>query len=96
MTHTGRINLRNAAFVEDFGPLDLSCQCYTCKHYSRAYIAHLCRSDEMLAATLLSLHNVAFITQLVKEIREHMLHVGYATFRKEFLLGYYGKGYSQN
>ncbi len=65
-----RINLLNARFKDDFGPLDPSCDCDTCKNYSRAYIAHLFRAKEMLGATLLSVHNLHFIVHLVKRLRK--------------------------
>jgi len=53
-----RWNLKNAQFREDFTPLDGTCPCYTCQHFSRAYLCHLVRSREILAYTLLSIHNV--------------------------------------
>ena len=65
-----RINLLNAQFKDDFGPLDSTCECDTCKNYSRAYIAHLFRAKEMLGATLLSVHNLYFLVNLVKKLRQ--------------------------
>ena len=59
LTSDGRINLRNARFKRDFGPLDPECDCYVCRNYSRAYIRHLTVSGEILASMLLSLHNIA-------------------------------------
>ncbi len=69
----GKLNLLNAKFVRDFGPLDEGCSCYACRNYSRAYIAHLFRADEMLAAVLASIHNIHFIVNLVKAEREKIL-----------------------
>jgi len=65
-----RINLLNAQFKEDFSPLDPSCECDTCKNYSRAYLAHLFRAKEILGATLLSVHNLYFLVNLVKKLRQ--------------------------
>jgi len=64
------VNLLNAQFKNDFGPLDSMCGCYTCKNYTRAYIAHLFRAKEILAATLTSIHNLFFLVNLVKEARK--------------------------
>lgn len=69
----GKLNLLNAKFVRDFGPIDEGCTCYACQNYSRAYIAHLFRADEMLAAVLASIHNIHFIVNLVKAEREKIL-----------------------
>jgi queuine tRNA-ribosyltransferase len=88
-TKNGRINMHNASHVHNFGPLDDACSCYTCKHYTRAYIAHLFRSEEMLAATLASVHNLYFITNLVDKIRESMGNGGYDSFKLDFLSRYY-------
>lgn len=88
-TKYGRINLNNAKHVHDFGPLEMGCECYTCKHYTRAYLAHLFRADEMLASTLASIHNLYFITKLVDKIRESMLNGGYESFKADFLGHYY-------
>lgn len=88
-TREGRMNLHNARFIHDFGPIDSSCGCYTCKNYTRAYIAHLFRSEEMLAATLASIHNLYFITTLVDKIRESMGNGGYNSFKLDFLSKYY-------
>ena len=69
----GRLNLLNAKCVNDFTPLDPLCACYTCKNYTRAYLAHLFRSKEMLAGTLASVHNLYFVVSLVKEIRKGII-----------------------
>ena len=82
---TGRINLLNAQFIQDFTPLDPECGCYTCKNYTRAYIAHLFRAKEMLAATLTSIHNLYFVVNLVKKARQAIIDGDYETFKKEHL-----------
>ena len=68
-TANGRINIRNKQFQQDFTPLDNECDCYTCKNYTRAYINHLFRSEEILGATLASIHNEYFAVHLVDRIR---------------------------
>jgi queuine tRNA-ribosyltransferase len=69
-TMDGCLRLRNARFKRDPGPIESGCRCYTCRHFSRAYVHHLFLADEMLGPTLLSLHNVAFYCRLMAEIRE--------------------------
>lgn len=70
---TWTIKLRNSRYTSDSSPLDPVCQCHTCRNFTKAYLHHLCKQDEMLAATLLSLHNIAFLHRLVEEIREEIL-----------------------
>lgn len=81
----GRLNLQNAKFVSDFGPIDPECSCYTCKNYSRAYISHLFRAKEMLAATLTSIHNLYFVVNLAKSARSAILAGKFEEFKREFL-----------
>jgi len=87
-THDGRINLLNARFVNDMGPLEEGCGCYTCTRYSRAYVAHLFRSHEMLAATLASIHNVYFLVNLMKRIRISILEGTFAHMKEDFFTRY--------
>jgi len=61
--------LRNAKFREDFTALDAACSCYTCQNFSRAYLSHLLRSQELLAYTLLSIHNITELVQFTQTIR---------------------------
>jgi len=88
-TYTGRINLLNAQYKEDFGPLDPSCECDTCKNYSQAYLAHLFRAKEMLGATLLSVHNLYFLVNLVKKLRQAIVDGNFEN-EKEKLLKIFG------
>jgi len=76
-----RWNLKNARFREDFRPLDESCSCYTCQNFSRAYIGHLLRSQELLAYTLLSIHNITALVQFTQDIRRSILD---GTFAVQF------------
>ena len=65
----GRLNLMNATFIRDTRPIDETCTCYTCKTFTRAYLRHLIAAKELLAGTLLSIHNLHALIQLVKDIR---------------------------
>lgn len=85
----GRINITNARFKRDFGPLDECCDCYTCAHYTRAYLHHLFRAKEMLSATLATIHNERFVVRLVDRIRTSIEDGTFAEFRTEFLGRYY-------
>jgi queuine tRNA-ribosyltransferase len=82
---TGRFNVTNARFRRDFNPLVENCDCYTCKNFSAAYIHHLLKAKEMLAATLLTIHNEHFIVGLVAKIRQTILDGNYFDFKAEFL-----------
>jgi queuine tRNA-ribosyltransferase len=88
-TRHGRINIINAEYVRNFSPIDSECRCPTCINYTRAYIAHLFRSKEILASVLASQHNLYFVVNLVKEMRERILDGTFLQFKKEFLEKYY-------
>ncbi len=90
-TNDGRININNAQFIKDFTPIDSDCDCYTCKNYTRAYVAHLFRSEEMLAATLASIHNLRFLIALVEKMRVSIIDGTFEIFKKSFIERYYGK-----
>jgi queuine tRNA-ribosyltransferase len=89
-TSSGKINIRNAQFREDTGPLDAECGCSVCRDYSRAYLCHLFRSHEMLGGTLGSIHNLYFIINLVKSMRDSILVGNFQEFKKDFLAKYSG------
>jgi len=72
-TSEGRLTARNAEYKRDFSPLDKACGCYTCRNYSRAYIRHLLKVDEVLGIRLTTIHNLHFIIALVKELRQAIL-----------------------
>ncbi|HEX7975663.1 MAG TPA: tRNA guanosine(34) transglycosylase Tgt [Anaerolineales bacterium] len=84
MTRTGRLNLVNATYARDPNPIDQACTCYTCVHYSRAYLRHLILSKEMLSATLLSIHNLHTLIQLSHDMRQAILECRFEAFTKEF------------
>ena len=81
MTRAGEFAIRNAEFVRDARPLDPTCACAVCATYSRAYLAHLFRSHEMLGPRLLSLHNLALLAQLMSEARSAIEAGSWASFR---------------
>ncbi|MBQ1812654.1 MAG: tRNA guanosine(34) transglycosylase Tgt [Bacilli bacterium] len=87
-THHGKMNLKNAKYKEDFNHIEEECDCYTCKHYSRAYIRHLLMCDEMLAGTLLSIHNIRFLIKLTEDIRKNIETDTLLEFRDNFIKEY--------
>lgn len=84
LTSRGKIVVRNGKYREDFTPLDPDCDCYCCKNYTRAYLRHLVNVGEMTAAELLSLHNIYYLTRLMKGLRESILDGTVKDFVKEF------------
>jgi len=88
-THSGKINIYNEKYIRDFSKPDQPCECYTCTHYTKAYLAHLFRSREMLGATLVSLHNLYFIIHLVDSLREAILNNSFEATAKNFLASYH-------
>ena len=84
-TSTGRINIANAPYIRDFGPIDENCDCYTCKNFTRAYLCHLFRGKEMLAATLATIHNERYIVGLVDRMRQALLDGDFKEMKEEFL-----------
>ncbi len=87
-TREGKLKILNSGYKEDPRPLEEMCQCYTCRNFSRAYLRHLFLSGEILAMTLLSLHNLYFFQRLMSDIREAILAGTFDQFRKTFLYQY--------
>ena len=87
-TSTGKIIIRNSAYAEDFTSLDAKCGCYTCKNFARAYLRHLFNAKEMLGLVLLSLHNVYFFLDLMRQIRSAIKEDKFAQFKQMFLINY--------
>ena len=85
----GRFNVSNARFKTDFTPIYDGCDCYTCAHYTKAYLHHLFKAKERLAATLASIHNERFIVRMVDTARETIASGEYFQYRDEFLGRYY-------
>ena len=88
-TRHGRINVKRREFAEDFRPFDETCDCYTCQHYSRAYLHHLFHAGELLSNTLATIHNERFIVRLVDDIRESINNDTFFAFKQAFLDDYY-------
>ena len=88
MTSTGRININNEKYKYDFTPLDPNCDCYTCRHYTKAYLRHLHKSEEIFGKRLLSIHNVRFLLKLSENIRQAIQEDRLADFKEEFLNQY--------
>ena len=84
LTREGRLVIKNARFAEDQRPPDPACGCYTCRHFSRAYLRHLFLSREMTAATLNSLHNLYFYLDTIRRIREAIVFGTFENLRQEF------------
>jgi len=85
MTLSGRLNLSNLVYKKDKNPIDPNCTCYTCKNFSKAYIRHLIKSGEILAATLLSIHNLHTLIELSQMLRESILAHNFYTTADQLL-----------
>lgn len=85
----GRLNLQNAAYTKDKSPIENDCECYTCSHFSRAYIRHLIIAKEMLASTLLSIHNLHVLINLMQKARKAILGGKFQEFSSRFLKNYH-------
>ena len=88
LTSHGKVVVRNATYEKDFTPLDPECNCYTCKNYTRAYIRHLVKTNEILGVRLLSIHNLTFLTNLMKRVRIEIENDNLLNFRNEFYKKY--------
>ncbi len=88
MTWNGKVVVRNATYERDWGPLDPECDCYTCKNYTRAYIRHLIKTNEILGVRLLSIHNLRFLTNLMEKVRIEIERDNLGTFKEEFYRKY--------
>jgi queuine tRNA-ribosyltransferase len=84
LTSEGRLNMKNAQFFDDFSPLDHECDCYTCQNYSRSYIRHLVKENEILGARLLTIHNLYFLINFMNEIRSAIMEDRLLEYREEF------------
>ena len=85
MTSNGRLVVKNAAYAEDFSPIDPECDCYTCKNYTRAYVRHLLKADETFGIRLTSYHNLYFLVNLMAKVRKLLLMTTYSSFVKTLL-----------
>ena len=87
-TRNGRLVIRNATYARDFRPIDDSCDCYACQHFSRAYIRHLFKAGEITAGRLASIHNLRFLIHLMEDIRQAIREDRFLDFRREFFENY--------
>ena len=92
LTSKGKLVIRNQNFARDWNRLDDECDCYTCKNYTRAYLRHLIKTNEILGMRLLSLHNLRFLTKLMERVRIEIEHDNLLAFREEFYKKY---GYTE-
>ncbi|MGO4936852.1 tRNA guanosine(34) transglycosylase Tgt [Fundicoccus sp. Sow4_H7] len=88
MTTYGRLVVKNAKYARDFTPIDPQCDCYTCKNYTRAYIRHLFKADELFGMRLASIHNVHFLLKLMQDVRENIMNDSLLEFREDFFERY--------
>ena len=88
MTSQGRVNIKNAAYEKDFTPLDPNCDCYTCRNYSKAYLRHLFKADEILSSMLMTNHNLHFLVNTMKNIRKSIEEDRFLEYKKEFYESY--------
>lgn len=84
-TGTGRVKILNSQYKEDTAPLDQTCECYTCRNFSRAYLRHLFLTHEILGLALLSLHNIFFFQNLMQQVRESIVNGEFRDFKAAFL-----------
>jgi queuine tRNA-ribosyltransferase len=87
-TKRGKINILNAKYKNLLKPIEEDCGCYACKNYTSAYLSHIFRSKEMLAATLASIHNLYFLNNLMSQIRQSILDGAFFEFKEKFLKNY--------
>jgi queuine tRNA-ribosyltransferase len=88
MTRYGKVVIRNAENASDFSPIDHTCDCYTCRNYSRAYIRHLLKAEEILGLRLMTIHNLRFLLNLMAEIREAIAQECLPEYRRKFFADY--------
>lgn len=94
-TRTGPLVVKNARYKKDFSPIDPECRCYTCRNFTRAYIRHLFKAEEILGMRLASLHNLYFYLELMRQARESILLDQYLYWKKAFLEQYFS-GYLES
>lgn len=88
MTSQGKVVIKNAKYFDDFTPLDPECDCYTCRNYTKAYLRHLYKANEILSARLMSTHNLHFLIRLMKDVRQAIMDDRLLDFKAEFYQKY--------
>src|SRR5581483_7818024 len=92
MTRTGRINMRNLQYARDTAPIEEGCTCYACTNFTRAYVRHLVKAQEILAHQLLSMHNLHLLITLMREMRAAIIDGTFPTYVDTFLANYHSTG----
>ena len=87
-TRDGKINIKNAKYKEDFTPIEENCDCYACKHYTKAYIRHLIVANETFGQRLLSIHNIRFLIKLTEDLRIAIKEKKLLEYKEEFINRY--------
>jgi queuine tRNA-ribosyltransferase len=88
LTRQGRINMRKARYAQDSSPIEEGCDCYTCRHFSRAYLRHLLKANEIFGLRLATIHNLRFMLRLMSQIRQSIRDGTFAAFKETFLSAY--------
>lgn len=91
MTSHGRVSIKNLKYERDFTPLDPDCDCYTCRHYTKAYLRHLFKAGETMSHMLLTEHNLRFLSKLSEDIRTSIDEDRFSEYKTEFYSNYYGE-----
>ena len=91
LTSQGSISIKNSGYEKDFTPLDPNCDCYTCRNYTKAYLRHLYKSNEILSSVLLSTHNLRFLISTMEKIRESIEQDRFSEYKREFYHNYYSE-----
>lgn len=91
-TKSGKINIKNAKYKEDFTPIDEACDCYTCKNFTKAYVRHLITAGEVNGGRLLSIHNIRFLIKLTEDIRKSIKEDRFEEFKESFIRNYKNDG----
>ena len=84
-THKGMLSIKQERWIHDFGPVDPECKCKVCQTYSRSYLRHLFKEQEILSSILASYHNLYFLHNMIKEIRQAINEDRFEAYRKDFL-----------
>lgn len=92
MTSVGKVVIKNAKYFDDFSPLDENCDCYTCRNYTKAYLRHLYKADEILSSRLMTYHNLRFLIKLMEQARQAILEDRFLDFKNDFFKKY---GYTE-
>ena len=90
LTRRGRIIVRDAKYARDFSPLDPDCACPTCQNYTRAYLRHLFKAEEILGLHLVTYHNLYFLHKIMEEIRTSLVNGTFAAAKQAFFNDFYG------